>query len=111
MSAWIESVIDSEADMAVEELILGAFEDVDFSNERVLVQVHMPHIKKYLPKVDPLRDLVYRWPGKLGPIAVGDLVICPPTPRHSGTFVGIITSLDASAHPYKGKVKNLRGKA
>ncbi len=95
----------------VEELVAEVFEEVDFTQDRVLVQVYMPHIRQYISGVDPMRDLVYRWPGKFGPLAIGDLVICPPSPRHKKTFVGIVTSLDASSHPYKGPCKSLRGKA
>lgn len=94
----------------LDEQLREVFAEVDHSHDRVMVQVHMPHITRWV-NADPLRDLVYSWPGAHGPLAVGDLVICPPSPRHCGTFTGIVTSLSAEGHPYRGPVKALLGHA
>jgi len=76
----------------------------------VVVAVHLPHVVEYgLP--DPNLELVYRWPGgALGPINEGDLVLCPGTRLHPKEWTGIVTSLDASNHPYSGYVRNLLGR-
>jgi hypothetical protein len=38
---------------------------------------------------------------------VGDKVLCPPSPKHSAPFEGIVIDLDGSKHPYRGPVKRL----
>lgn len=78
-------------------------EEEELGPRRVLVEVYLPHVKKY--GRDPHMALVYRW--RKGPLHVGDLVLCPPTPRHRFSFTGIVISLDASQHPYKGPVKDI----
>ena len=104
-----------EADSMAFEDVVGDLDVVGFPSpeeeleegHRVLVQAHLPHVEQW--NRDPNVDLVYLWPG--GPLQVGDLVICPPTPLHGATFVAIVTSLDASSHPYKGPAKYLIGRA
>lgn len=74
--------------------------------QRVIVEVYLPHVAEY--GHDPSRGLVYGWPG--GPLCVGDLVLCPGTSFQPGGWTGIVTSLDASGHPYKGQVRMLLGR-
>lgn len=110
--SWMEqtdTLIQDHTD--TDELIREVFVEVEHKRDRVLVQVYMPHVQKWFPKADTVRDLVYRWPGKFGPLAVGDLVVCPATKRHPKNFTGIVTSLDADSHPYRGPVRNLLGRA
>lgn len=74
--------------------------------QRVIVEVYIPHIAEY--GHNPSLGLVYGWPG--GPLEVGDLVLCPGTALQPGGWTGIVTSLDASGHPYKGRVRMLLGR-
>lgn len=74
---------------------------------RVVVMASTDYISVETGPV-PVSELVYGWPG--GPLAVGDVVLCPPTPWMSAPFEAIVVSLDASGHPYKGPVKDLLGK-
>ena len=96
----IENAIDDLEEMFVYD------EEAEAAKERILVMAHLPHLKDY--GHDPNRELVYRWAG--GPIEVGDLVECPPTPLRPKPFTAIVTSLDASRHPYKGPVKTISKK-
>lgn len=66
----------------------------------VLVKVKMPHIAKYGRSVE--MSLVY---GVNFPVAVGDLVRCPPTRLNSKWSTGRVTKLDPKG--YKGRVKYL----
>ena len=75
--------------------------------QRVIVQAYMEHVQQY--GWNPNADLVYGWPG--GPLAVGDLVLCPGTNLKPDGWKAIVTNLDASGHPYKGPVRMLLGKA
>lgn len=97
-----------EADLDVGKIELYLHEQVkpEVAPQRIIVMVHMPHVRAW--GHDPNRELVYRWIG--GPLAVGDIVVCPPTPFYPQDFEGIVTSLDASHHPYKGPVKTVRPK-
>lgn len=80
--------------------------DTQPADSRVVVQAYLPHLKNYFDgQIDPLRDLVYSWPG--GPLAVGDIVLCPQTPRGPGPFEALVVSLDGADHPYKGPVKSI----
>jgi hypothetical protein len=75
------------------------------NDERIIVLVDMPHLAEW--GYDTSRELVYRY--RLpDPIAVGDAVVCPPSPLSRGEeFTGIVLSLDASAHPYKGPARDV----
>ena len=74
--------------------------------QRVLVEAYLPHVQQY--GWNPGASLVYGWPG--GPLAVGDLVLCPGTALNPAGWTAIVTSLDASGHPYKGPVRMLLGR-
>lgn len=95
-------------DLTVGRVFMELRDSFEFQEKgaRILVEAYLPHVADY--GHDPNVSLVYSWPG--GPLAVGDLVKCPPTPLGGSTFTGIVTSLDASGHPYKGPVKALLGK-
>jgi hypothetical protein len=73
-------------------------------DSRIIVQAYLPHMADY--GMDPMRDLVYV-NGTGEQLAVGDLVLCPPTPKRSTTFEAIVVSLDGSQHPYKGPCKSI----
>ena len=75
--------------------------------QRVVVEAYLPHVQQY--GWNPSASLVYGWPG--GPLAVGDLVLCPGTSLQPAGWKAIVVSLDASGHPYKGPVRMLLGKA
>lgn len=47
--------------------------------------------------------LVYGWRGEL--LAIGDRVLCPPTPWLSGPYQTTVVSIVGEDHPYKGPVK------
>jgi len=79
--------------------------EVQPATSRVIVQGHLPHVKQYNPNFETMRDLVYSWPG--GPLAVGDIVLCPKTPYGPGPFEAIVVSLDAADHPYRGPVRSI----
>lgn len=94
----------SEEQLAQLELLFE--EDLKPKRRRVIVVAYLEHIEKY--GHTPMRELVY---GCDFAVAVGDQVICPPTPMLHENFTAMVVSLDASEHPYKGPVKNLIGKA
>lgn len=84
---------------------LGEIEVVeDTSARRVVVMASTGYMNRFEGKV-PISELVYLWPG--GPLAVGDMVLCPPTPWMSAPFEAIVVSLDASNHAYQGPVKSI----
>jgi hypothetical protein len=93
----------------LEPSILGVLEivEVDTSARRVVVMASTGYMNRFEGKV-PVSELVYRWPG--GPLAVGDMVLCPPTPWLSAPFEAMVVSLDASGHPYQGPVKSIMRK-
>lgn len=78
------------------------------TSRHVVVMAETEYISIATGRV-PISELTYLWPG--GPLEVGDMVLCPPTPWMSAPFKAIVVSLDASDHPYKGPVKTLLGKA
>lgn len=93
-------------DKAIGELEVLLEEDLKPQRQRVVVLAQLDHLKDY--GHNPTRELVY---GCSFPVSEGDAVICPRTPLYQHEFVGVVISLDASTHPYKGPVKNLLRKA
>jgi hypothetical protein len=71
---------------------------------RIVVQAYLPQVATF--GHDGNRDLVYQWPGG-DSLKVGDIVLCPKTPRGRDDFEAMVVSLDASNHPYKGPVKSI----
>jgi hypothetical protein len=69
--------------------------------DRITVLLDLPHLKQY--GYDPTRELVY---GCTFAVSVGDLVSCPPTPRHGRWTTGIVVALDGGH--YRGRVKQVR---
>lgn len=73
---------------------------------KVRVMAHLPHVQRWGHQ--PTHEMTYGWPG--GPLAIGDLVACPPTPLGNGRcFVGVVTAFGDGG--YKGPVKMLLGRA
>lgn len=69
---------------------------------RITVVIDLPHLKKY--GHDPTRELVY---GCNFPVALGDLVSCPPTPLGKQKWTtAMVVALDGGR--YKGPVKYVR---
>lgn len=68
---------------------------------RITVLLDLPHLEKYGHQ--RTRELVY---GCNFPVAVGDQVLCPPTPLYSKWTTGVITALDG--RQYRGRVKYVR---
>lgn len=99
----LELEIDLDAD--IDEIIrrILAADPEPIPARRVLVEAYLPHVKKY--GHNPTLRMVYMWRG--GKLALGDLVLCPPTPLRNSAFTGVIVSLDASNHPYKGPAKHI----
>lgn len=105
----VESEVKNDLDV---DAAISVMEDALYEpdpDDRVIVQVYLPHVTDYNPTFDPMRDLVYRWTGSER-LDVGDLVLCPPTPKRRSTFTGIVVSLRGQDHPYKGACKALIGK-
>jgi hypothetical protein len=73
-------------------------------DSRIIVQAYLPHMAEY--GLHPMRDLVYV-NGTGEQLIVGDIVLCPPTPKRRSTFEAIVVSLDGSQHPYKGPCKSI----
>jgi len=94
----------SAADVITDEMLMEML-DTQPADSRVIVQAYLPHVTQYSATFDPMRDLVYSWPG--GPLAVGDIVLCPKTPLGPGPFEAIVISLDGADHPYKGPLKSI----
>lgn len=70
---------------------------------RILVLLDLPHLANY--GRGTTAELVY---GCTFPVAVGDTVLCPPTPRGPSTWtVGVVVSLDGVTY-YTGPVKYVR---
>lgn len=65
---------------------------------RITVMLDLPHLAKY--GRTPTRELTYGCNFK---VAVGDLVMCPPTPLHHQWTTGMVTALTHNG--YKGRVK------
>ena len=65
---------------------------------RITVLLNLPHLKSF--GIDPVVTLVY---GCNFPVAVGDLVRCPPTPRYGKWTTGQVIALNGGS--YKGPVK------
>src|SRR5690606_11286639 len=99
---WMPTLTVSP-DLEAEEFLRHAEKPV----ERVIVKVYMPWVTAYNAEFDPLRDLVYAPPLDGPPLVVGDKVLCPPSPKHSAPFEGIVIGLDGSKLPYRGPVKRL----
>jgi len=77
--------------------------EVEPKDDRVVVLVDMPHVAQW--GRETTMELVYRAPFE---VAVGDAVVCPPSPLSQGQeFTGVVVSLDARAHPYKGPVRDV----
>ena len=70
---------------------------------RILVQANLPYLRNYAR--DPHPALSY---GCDFPVALGDTVLVPPTPKDARWTEGIVTGLGPS--DYKGPVKNVRPK-
>jgi hypothetical protein len=68
---------------------------------RISVLLDLPHLEKYGHQ--RTRELVY---GCNFPVAVGDQVLCPPTPLCSKWTTGVVTGLDGGQ--YRGRVKHVR---
>lgn len=68
---------------------------------RITVLLDLPHLEKYGHQ--RTRELVY---GCNFPVAVGDQVLCPPTPLCSKWTTGVVTALDGGQ--YRGRVKHVR---
>lgn len=94
----------SAADVITDEMLMEML-DTQPADSRVIVQAYLPHVLEYSAGFDPMRDLVYSWPGE--PLAVGDIVLCPKTPLGPGPFEAIVISLDGADHPYKGPLKSI----
>lgn len=67
----------------------------------VTVRVHLPHVAKYGQA--PTMALTY---GCTFDVAIGDTVLCPPTPRHPKWTKGEVIALTGSG--YRGRVKHIR---
>jgi len=66
------------------------------NGQRVLVRVNMPHVEELTDgEYGPEMELVYLWEGD-EPLAVGDLVVCPRSPRDRdyGLKVGQVIEVD-----------------
>lgn len=70
---------------------------------RIMVQANLPYLRNYAR--DPHPALSY---GCDFPVALGDTVLLPPTPKDVRWTEGIVTGLGPS--DYKGPVKNARPK-
>ena len=70
---------------------------------RILVQAHLPHLRNYAR--DPHPALSY---GCDFPVALGDTVLVPPTPKDARWTEGLVVGLGPS--DYKGPVKAVRPK-
>lgn len=68
---------------------------------RITVLLDLPHLKDYGRPTTV--TLVY---GCQFPVAVGDLVRCPPTPRYSKWTTGQVVALDGGQ--YRGPVKQVK---
>jgi hypothetical protein len=72
------------------------------NNDRITVMLHLPYLKDY-----GMPEIIYPVYGCTFPVAIGDQVLCPPTPRGDGSWnVGIVTALNGG--DYKGPVKYVR---
>lgn len=72
-------------------------------HDRITVLVHLPHLAEF--DRPTTTELVY---GCNIAVAVGDQVICPPTPRTNKPHTGVVTALDGGQ--YRGPVKYILGK-
>lgn len=71
-------------------------------DDHITVMLNLPHLAKYGRPTTV--ELVY---GCTFPVAVGDAVLCPPTPRGEPTWTtGVVVALDGRG--YKGPVKYVR---
>lgn len=71
---------------------------------RITVLLELPHLANYGRETTV--ELVY---GCTFLVAVGDVVLCPPTPRGPSTWTaGVVTALDGKG--YAGPVKYVRKK-
>jgi len=72
------------------------------SDRRITVMLHLPYLADYgMPTtIEPVYGCTF-------PVAVGDMVSCPPTPRGDGTWnTGVVVALDGRG--YNGPVKYVR---
>lgn len=71
-------------------------------NDRIIVMLNLPYLEDY-----GMPTIIYPTYGCTFPVAIGDQVLCPPTPRGDGSWnVGIVTALNGG--DYKGPVKYVR---